>query len=405
MSDEWCVERPGDPVKLDVGTQGDPFIHHLTDYLARAYPGLGALEIRGGRGGTLVSLRDERLRSLLRLVASDNTVAVSVVGTGERVGQVEPWFEAVEWARRNCRRTEEYQWWAVISADAEWHYTPVLELAGEARIGETRLIPTDIYTEAGTSIFVHSRRPEKPVQLIVASGFVRSHNQLSALEAATARLRVVCGLLALVSGSPWTLRSMPSVVGKDFDPGDVDLRGWGLVRDDVAREHDGMASQHVVLPQAMSRAAANMRRMPWLSHLVSAYQEALELAMRHESFAVIGFVSIVEELGNRRAGRLPRCGECAAITGSGDRFKVSLQRVMAPDLADVLGNFAYDLRSRTAHSGRLHGREASFGLFSPSGHLGNSKSAIFPTLLYQMHLAAGQLLRLELGLDTEVAVA
>lgn len=405
MSDEWCVERPGDLVSLDVGTHGDRFIYYLTDHLVRVYPGIGTLEIRGGLGETRVSFRDDRLRSVLRLVPGDNTVAVSVLGTGERDGQVEPWFEAVEWARRNHQKTKEYRWWAVISADAEWQYTSILELAGDARIGDTLLRPTDIYTEAGPIAFVHSRRPEKPVQLIVASGSVRSHEHFPAIEAATARLRVVCGLLALVSGSPWSLRSMPSLVGNNFDPGDIDLRGWGAVRDEAARERDGMSSQHVELPQTMTTADAILRRKPWLSRLVSAYQEALELATRHESFAVIGFVSIVEELGNRRAGRLPRCGECEAIIGSGERFQNSLRRVMATDLADMLGNVAYDLRSRTAHSGRLHGREASFGLFSPSGHMGNSKLAVFPALLHQMHLAAGRLLRLELGLDTGTAAA
>jgi hypothetical protein len=404
MSDGWRVELPGGPIKLSAEIYGDQFIHYLTQHLVQAYPGIGALEVTAGLGVSLVRFRAGELRSTLHLVPGDGLVAVAVLGAGDQDGQIEPWFAAVKWALKSYKKTGNYRWWAVISAGAEWLYSPILEMAVEARVGEIRLTPTSVYTEAPSVAFVHSRKPEKPVQLIVASGALRSHTVFAAMELATAQLRDVCGLLALVTESPWTLRSMPNIVEEPFKPEDINLQGWGASGPDDIRVRAEMSSQKVEMPLTMAAAAAKIRKNPWLSHLVSAYHEALELCTSHESFAVIGFVSIIEEVGNRHAGTLPRCGECEAIKESGKRFRGSLRRVLPAGRADILGDAAYKFRSKTAHAGRLHGNESSFGLFSPSNLLGTSKTAPFPTLLFQLRLAAGRLLRLELGIDTESEV-
>ena len=135
--------------------------------------------------------------------------------------------------------------------------------------------------------------------------------------------------------------------------------------------------------------------------LVTIQTEALseDPLFRHESFAVIGFVSVVEEIGNRSAGKLPKCVKCSAILGSGQRFRQSLERVVPLPLAEVMSKYIYDFRSRTAHSGHLHGSEPTFGLGWSGGFIGNYKRAAFPTLLYQLRLAATRLLRLELGIE------
>ena len=76
--------------------------------------------------------------------------------------------------------------------------------------------------------------------------------------------------------------------------------------------------------------------------------------------ALLGFVAAIEALATPK--RPPRCPECKAIQGSGERFREALATVLAPHEVVLVGK-VYDRRSRTAHDGRLHGSEDVLGMF------------------------------------------
>ncbi|WP_199513909.1 hypothetical protein [Nucisporomicrobium flavum] len=395
---DWSEDIPGSQFRLDIDELGDQFVHAITRYFASSSPNLGGIKIAGGGpvGGTTIRFRGDRLRSSLVVIPEAGRVRGVVLGIGDKSDQVQPWVAAWAWARANYKSTEVFGWWSVISPNAEQEFAPMWKLEDVATIGGVKLVPTATYVNTGAIAFVHNRVAGVPVQLVIASGSVRSYEMRAAVDRASSDLRAVCGLLAVVSETSWTLRSPPAIVPPGFNLDSVDVTGWGVLEDSPEIRETGINAQQLSVPPTADRAYALMQRKPWLAALLSTYQEALELSSRHESFAVIGFVSIVEEIGNRSAGRLPRCDECSAIVESGQRFRKSLERVVPVPLAELMSKYVYDYRSRTAHSGRLHGNETTFGLGSSGGLIGNYKRAAFPTFLYQLRLAATRLLRLEL---------
>jgi hypothetical protein len=108
-----------------------------------------------------------------------------------------------------------------------------------------------------------------------------------------------------------------------------------------------------------------------LADALAVYYEALDV-WEHPSLALVCLVATIEGLG-ARIEPLRQCDCCEACTstvGSGKRFRAALRLVLSKREAKPLID-AYQPRSETVHSGRLHGSEATagalnFGLIQPN---------------------------------------
>jgi hypothetical protein len=55
------------------------------------------------------------------------------------------------------------------------------------------------------------------------------------------------------------------------------------------------------------------------------------------------------------------CDKCPVDVGGGKRFRAAAETVLSKREASKLYKMAYDLRSKTAHEGQLHGTESALG--------------------------------------------
>jgi hypothetical protein len=90
--------------------------------------------------------------------------------------------------------------------------------------------------------------------------------------------------------------------------------------------------------------------------------------MDHPSAAFLVYVAAIEGIGTRLADlkRCDCCEKCDAQSGAQRRFRKALKTVMSNKKAEQLA-YAYDIRSKTGHEGRLFGSEGTYGYsgFSP----------------------------------------
>jgi len=101
-----------------------------------------------------------------------------------------------------------------------------------------------------------------------------------------------------------------------------------------------------------------------LGRIARAYYEALRL-VDHPSFALVAFVGVIEEVGSKLFQEpLPEnCASCSRplSNSAAVRFRKALALVLPPDRVKDVSQRLYKWRSGTAHAGRTHSTEKSFG--------------------------------------------
>jgi hypothetical protein len=135
-----------------------------------------------------------------------------------------------------------------------------------------------------------------------------------------------------------------------------------IVPDDHPWKSDGTVDlPDWVLPVLNGRGLddATVRRA------LSAHYEAMLLKADQPSMALLGFVASIESLAVPTKG-LPRCPQCDMITGSGQRFRDALAKILSPEEIELVGK-VYDHRSKTVHRGQLHASEDVLGMFPSQG--------------------------------------
>jgi hypothetical protein len=101
----------------------------------------------------------------------------------------------------------------------------------------------------------------------------------------------------------------------------------------------------------MSGAMQLLAQDPWLGNAVSAFHEGMLLYKDHPSVALLAFVASCEAIGHR----------LGLHAKPGQRVRAALSTVLTEGETAELWE-AYAHRNYTAHEGRLHGDELSFGL-------------------------------------------
>lgn len=150
---------------------------------------------------------------------------------------------------------------------------------------------------------------------------------------------------------------MPDDDGDPVPTGELFRPAW-LDPDAPAIERP--ASQAVGLEPWMDQAWHALEDAA-LAESLAITHEGRTLCWTHPSLAQVCFVASIEAIGGRSG--LERCATCGLITGSTERFRQALRRVILREDAARLARLVYPRRSRTVHDGVLHGAEDEFGHF------------------------------------------
>jgi hypothetical protein len=92
-------------------------------------------------------------------------------------------------------------------------------------------------------------------------------------------------------------------------------------------------------------------------HALASYRTAWMLRHEHPSFGFVALVTAIEALVDEND--LSSCTSCGQIGGLGRAFRnvITTETGISDELLKPITNRAYDRRSKTLHTGLLHGRE------------------------------------------------
>jgi hypothetical protein len=164
------------------------------------------------------------------------------------------------------------------------------------------------------------------------------------------------------------------------------------MNDDQVPDHP-FACDPIEVPDWFGRSWSVLEDDPGLDRSLAAYLEGAQLRLAgHPSAALVMLAACIESLSPELAA--PPCPKCGEIKGSTDRFEQGLAAALTPEeMAMAQLDDTYRQRSRTAHSGALHGFEYNFGVWEHRRLMRPGDAFMFS--MPQMHMvqrAAGVLL-------------
>ncbi|MEU8919449.1 hypothetical protein AB0D10_00760 [Kitasatospora sp. NPDC048545] len=400
--------------------QGDEFTHHVSGEFGDPR----FMSARGSDGSSPVELGPPlsgAVSSRLIIRALEEGVACSVTGDGDSASEqeVEPWRRAVVAAVDALgRRDRVFVWEAVVSTHPQnLGLDRVGALAGPRALGPVALAP------GGVLMREYVADPDRVDQgagvrhtfPLIASGAVSSYSWESVESVAHQRLRRVCALLSLATGTLWIPRTYPKHRPEDGEglraPAVVGVPSTPVL-DDAGWNGEVPADTNTFdLSDWTANAWQILNSDKELETAVSAHYEALRLrAHGHPSLAHLAFVAAIEGFGMRfvqdaACGCHPECRHQKGVAGA--RFRKALKTVMTQQQVKQLASFAYNLRSFTGHRGTLFGSERTFG-YSPMSLFTPDDDSVFDMMIVgELKQASSQVLinALTAGLPSDVGPA
>jgi hypothetical protein len=288
------------------------------------------------------------LRSHLEIELDENRLRFLVVSQDEMPVQspdVLVWRTLVTEASKRARAPREAEWFAVIGAEPLGQFdAPDQRLVRAAPLADLRLTPIDQLDEERiiAGLGTHERRSFSPV---LVQGICRSwHDWGIDAEEEGIQVRRLCALLSVAWNGCWTVKLLPRNFGLDQldlkPPGKIEPPDPNLVFPPVT----------VSVEPWMSGAMRRLAEDQWLNNAMSAFHEGMLLYKDHPSMALLAFVSGCETIGHR-IGR---------HTKPNQRIRDALSTVPTDEQTEELWQ-AYVHRNDTAHEGRMHGFEVSYG--------------------------------------------
>jgi hypothetical protein len=373
MAAQYYVELFEEPLDIDWPREGDELMHYVWIELSER------VAIRGHSYQLHLPTKDEPLfyfgwhpesddlTSELCLVPASTgiRVYVGITSPDQIPGQVRPWSEAIIAAieRLNRGGHPEHEWWAVIGQVGP-HPKGAQVLTTGALIGAIEI-------GAATALYFDCAMPVLPMlsgyQLewsfpLITHGASRGFNWPAASESAARQLNLICALLSVALDAYWTVRQAPEP--QPLTPERLPLSRFG----DLGDLDTNVSRHNVQLPEWCLNAWTRIAADDVLITSLLAHHQALALEQTFPSFALIGYVGAIEGLGSKLVELRPCacCDNCPCTVGAGRRFRKALQQVMSNSEANLLSDI-YSRRSKTAHEGRLHAGELSFGSWDRGG--------------------------------------
>lgn len=227
------------------------------------------------------------------------------------------------------------------------------------------------------------------------SGTTHARDSGEARSAAAYELRLICGLISLISGECWTIRSGPRLCSSDqlpFPETSPDLSRY------EQNSQDYPESTTFALPEWSEHGLTVPHGDQRLADALIALHESMLLAKRHTSMAVVVVVAAIESVGSKyeELKTCDCCKDCEYKVGYSQRFSKTLRRVLREPEARQLDE-AYNIRSRTAHTGGLLRNDQRFGIGSVMAVLDADRDRELSNLIHTLQTACRRLLVLELG--------
>lgn len=407
----WVPLNGGAPLDVDVGKNGDEWTEFV---LRRLYATTGATGSQGVSnqsypGGFIHRLAGVGFESALWvLVSVGQGPFCSVVGSGApNLSEIEAWQDAVTHAVGQIGTTIDFAWWTIIGRDPFSEGGAAVSLDKPAVVAGLRLEPAhDLYAENVPGRFNIFQGTSRHSGLVKVDGNSLGYTWGVAAEDAARRTKLLCALLSVSSGTPWIQRSNVNPLVRIREDGseepvsveEIELPAtspWD--RGDRVLPADEVQRREVEVPAWIGQRWASIVHDKKLTHALLNHHEGMLMMPNHPSHAALAFVTTIEAIGNRKYKKLPRCPDCKVVTGSGERFRDALARVIPTDEAEELGRKFYNWRSRTAHDGVLHGTEPTFGTWSHWGGFSENAVHDFEIEVHGLAAAARRLLMLEAG--------
>ncbi|MCE4537259.1 hypothetical protein LXT12_08355 [Pelomonas sp. P7] len=207
---------------------------------------------------------------------------------------------------------------------------------------------------------------------ITVSGATKGHSWSCAQFATQEDLHLACALLSIHANQMFKLRQMAVPEGVGLH--DLPISTPTLVQVEARPWPQGAGADAELLSNWWT--ACRERRD--IARIARAYYEALTLT-DHPSFALIGFVGVIEEVGallfeDEAQETCDSCGK-PKRSSSAARFRKALSLVLPEDRVKIVSARLYKWRSGTAHSGRTFSTETSFGLLHMSESMLEPNSA------------------------------
>lgn len=370
LESDWAFEVPVDR-PVDWASEGRRFQSKLRDRLVEAgYGGqfrTKAEEGKASRSGrrealVLFTVGSPNLRSGLAVfVQRDGPARLFVAGDGERTrDKSRPWLRALLLALDDLDSdAPQVEWWAAIEGRA--HNNIPFVVTGNLSVGPLVLEPSNrVFQERIRADTMPGLLQMPKAHLVIVWGKLRTHSSPSVpLPEANRTIRRLCGILTLCRlrdhWEPWGL-PVPANTGFQL-PSAGRVPGSGGDSPEVFEPPDWISTAWSVLDQHK-----------FLAEAVDAYYEGSRLVRQHPSYALLAFTGAAEALGEELIDveAPPVCESCKRPMGSSSFRKVerALGLVASSEEANALAQQAFPLRSKTAHSGRVHAAEQYLGLSS-----------------------------------------
>lgn len=349
------------PLPIKWENEGDEWLQHLVDFFGPQ--GITGRSVRTCQPSEEISSAyveflpiPQKLKSHLIIIPLKDEIYVLIKSqTTVPEKELYSWLMAIRAAgNRIGQDHKNFPWAAVIGP------SPGIESRGQfldaaVSVGPFLLRPASV-------LFAEYTKPPVPSLLarrifwswpIVVEGISRGYNWEVARRAATIDLHRLCGLLSVAWDRCWVVRDLPLIT----DPGTKTI-----TQQEEPQVNENQVERNLVeVPPWMDSAWKLTDEDAVILDAVNAYYEGLKLFERHPSFALIAHVASVEAIGSK-IYKPKRCQTCGGITGSTEQFRTALGRVAkTKDEVHRLTKAAYPRRSHTAHRGRLHGTENTFG--------------------------------------------
>ncbi len=371
----WLSPVRWDPLDIDPATEADALVANVFKSLSDRYGFSGhrghalTFEKMSLKSMAAYSVGNGDLTSRLGLVYYDKSLFAFILGTEGLPAEsnTRPWIEALAFAEHEKSLGHpSHAWRAAIGPTGRVdRQTPTFRDVRLA-LGDLRLDSCNFsYEERRPLSSLSSWSPYRWVPLVL-QGASRGQHWQSAEFDALRQVHRLCAVLSVETGVHWSLKESPRPA--EWGPLQFsESTPLGLEKKEFANDNQSPATQ-----ASAAIDAARLNRM-WQRCIddgavgppIEAYYQAASLRDSHPSFALVGFVAAIEEVGkllvvHPTPDRCPTCGK-EKTSSSAERFRAALRLVLPEDRIKDVSSELYRWRSGTAHAGRTYSWETSFG--------------------------------------------
>lgn len=298
------------------------------------------------------------------------------------------WTDSINEAVAELNKANPDFEWAAALGQTNDHTTQKYSLRKQVTLG-------DVTVRSGGKQFTDHHRPSATPDFnsfsfslsypVVIEGKSKGHDWSVASRQAGIDTRKVAIILSLAWNSTWYLLQRPTPTA----PNTLkipDNNAFGRKMPNIPHPRKPR-----VVPVWANKAWVAMDADTEIEAATTAYYQGLMLEELHPSFALVAFITSVEIMGKKIAGK--KCAYCGERTKPTAAFRTGVNAVVKDKRKAKELHLLYKDRSETAHDGELHANEEVLGYLSfPSAFMPDSKSMFVFTDLLKVKAVSRKLL-------------